>query len=113
VNPFSNERGFSHTIILVVLIEKRIFQEHFLEWAFILNRETVWGLVVAFLVDDGVDDVEEYFFVRLNRIGTQGTTQSADDFEHGITSSYCLYPTQNPNPFKTNKKTLLVRRAYF
>jgi hypothetical protein len=44
------------------------------------------GFVVALLMNDSIDDVEEHFLVWLNRIGTQGTTQSADDLEHGITS---------------------------
>jgi hypothetical protein len=64
--PFSYERGFSHVIIFIVLVEKWIFQEHFLKWTFIPDWESTWRLVVAFLVDDGVDDVEEHFLVWLN-----------------------------------------------
>jgi hypothetical protein len=68
-------------------MEKRIFQEHFLEWTFILDWELSLRIfIVALLMNDGVDDVEEHFFVWPNRIGTQGTTQPTNDFEHGITS---------------------------
>jgi hypothetical protein len=85
-------------------VEKRIFQEHFLEWTFIFDRETVRRFVVALLVDDGVDDVEEDFVVDLDRFRTNGTTQSADDFEHGITSSFCLYLINIQIPSKAHKK---------
>jgi hypothetical protein len=58
-----------------------------LKCSFILDRESTRGFIVAFLMNYCVDDVEEYFLVWLNRIRTQGTTESTDDFEHGITSS--------------------------
>ncbi|MED4991007.1 TM2 domain-containing protein [Parageobacillus toebii] len=62
--PFSYERGFSHVIIFIVLVEKWIFQEHFLEWTFIFDWEfTSRRFVVTFLMNNGVDDVEEDFFV--------------------------------------------------
>jgi hypothetical protein len=62
--PFSYERGFSHVIIFIVLVEKWIFQEHFLKWTFIFDWEfTSRRFVVTFLMNNGVDDVEEDFFV--------------------------------------------------
>jgi hypothetical protein len=65
--PFSYERGFSHVIIFIVLVEKWIFQEHFLEWAFILNwKFALRRFIITFLVNDGVDDVEENLIVWMN-----------------------------------------------
>jgi hypothetical protein len=37
-------------------------------------------------MNDGVDDVDEDFVVDLERFRTNGTTQSADNLEHGTTS---------------------------
>jgi hypothetical protein len=47
----------------------------------------MWRFVIAPLVEDTIDDIEENFFVHLDRFKTHGTTESTDDFEHGITSS--------------------------
>jgi hypothetical protein len=47
-------------------------------------------------MNDGVDDVEEDFVVDLDWFRTNGTTKSADNLEHGITST---------NSFHKNKKS--------
>jgi hypothetical protein len=67
-------------------MKKWIFQEHLLKCSFILDRESTQGFVVAVLVNNGVDDVEEHFFVDLDRFRTNRTSQTAYDLEHGITS---------------------------
>jgi hypothetical protein len=63
------EKGFSHGIIFIVLVEIRIFEEHLFEGAFVFDREfTLRGLVVALLVNNSIDDVEEHFFIWLNSL---------------------------------------------
>jgi hypothetical protein len=78
-----DEKGFSHGIILVIFVEKWIFQEHFLKWTFIFDWEfTSRRFVVTFLMNNGVDDVEEHFLFWSNRLRTNRAAQFANDFEH-------------------------------
>jgi hypothetical protein len=68
--------------------------------------------IVTFLVDNGVDDVEKHFFVWLNRLRTNRAAQSADDFEHEITSLALFIPHQKFK-FPPNKyKKAPMRRAF-
>jgi hypothetical protein len=61
-------------------------------------------LVVAFLMHDSIDDVEEHFLVWLNWLITNRATQAADDFEHAITPSFCLYLINIQISSKAHKK---------
>jgi hypothetical protein len=89
--PLSNEKSFSHGIILAVFIEKRIFKNHLLKGTFILDWEpTLREFIVALLMHDGVDDVEEHFLIWPNCLRTNGTTQFFDNFKHDLTSLIVL-----------------------
>lgn len=69
--------------LIIFSMKEGILQKHFLKRSLIPYGKTAMRkLVVAFLMHDSIDDVEEHFLVRLNRFRTNGTAQSADDLEH-------------------------------
>ncbi len=68
---------------IIVSMKERILQKHFLKRSLIpYGKTSMRKLVVAFLMHDSIDDVEEHFLVWLNRFRTNGATQAADDLEH-------------------------------
>jgi hypothetical protein len=70
-----------------------------LKCSFILDWEfALWEFVVALLMDDGVDDVEEDFFVHLDRFRTNRAAQTAYDLEHGITSMMNISTKNEKSP---------------
>jgi hypothetical protein len=61
------------------------------------------GLIVAFLVDDTVGDIEENFFIHPHWFTTYRAAQPSNNFEHGLTSLILFIHLKNKNSFKKGK----------